>query len=387
MVLLLGVNHGLWNASPEAEAAPDNEVVDLAIVGRGFRQVTDIQFVPGSANHAVVLVKEGTARYVTLAEQRVVGAEESPVVFQVDVMTASELGLLGLAFHPRYDENGLFYVNYSPKGARELTRVSEWRLPKRRLGYEIADELRTILEVEQPYNNHNAGQLAFGPDGMLYIGMGDGGKRADPLAAGQDLGSLLGKMLRIDVDHKSEGREYSIPADNPFLRRQGARPEIWAYGLRNPWRYSFDERGRLVVADVGQDEFEEVSIVERGDNLGWVVREGRHCFPPGSKCQSRGFKDPVFEYGRKLGQSITGGYVYQGTLLSGLAGQYICADYQLGNLWALTLPDSARGEAKATHLGRFPRTIATFGRGANGELYAGDFASGDLLRLIAKTEG
>src|SRR5690606_33410971 len=184
---------------------------------------------------------------------------------------------------------------------------------------------------------------------------------------------------------KSEGREYAIPSDNPFVHRQGARPEIWAYGLRNPWRYSFDERGRLIIADVGQDEFEEVSIVERGDNLGWVVREGRHCFPPGSTCQSRGFKDPVFEYGRKLGQSITGGYVYQGKLLPGLVGQYVCADYQLGNLWALALPDSSDGDAKATHLERVSRSLSTFGRAASGELFAGDFASGDILQLVPST--
>ncbi len=364
--------------------APTEQDIELAVVARGFRQVTDIQFVPGSHDRAVVLVKDGTARYVSLSNERVVTATESPIVFRVDVLTASELGLLGMVFHPKYEDNGLFYVNYSPKGPRELTRVSEWRLHKRALGHETAEELRTILEVEQPYNNHNAGQLAFGQDGMLYVGLGDGGKRADPLGAGQDLGRLLGKMLRIDVDRKSEGREYAIPADNPFVGQKGVRPEIWAYGLRNPWRYSFDERGRLIVADVGQDEFEEVSIVERGDNLGWVVREGRHCFPPGATCQAQGFKDPVFEYGRKLGQSITGGYVYQGKLLPALAGRYICADYQLGNLWALELPDSARGDAKATHLGRFPRMITTFGQGADGEIYAGDFASGDLLRLAPK---
>lgn len=358
--------------------------VALSVVARGFREVTDIQFVPGSSKTAIVLVKGGTARHVAFGNGGTADAQTSPIVFEVSVRTNSEMGLLGLAFHPKYRENGLFYVNYSPKEGTPRTRVSEWRLDQKYLGHEKAEELRVILEVEQPFGNHNAGQLAFGPDGMLYIGLGDGGDRADPHKTAQDLSKLLGSMLRIDVDHRHGDKPYAVPPDNPFAGRPGARPEIWAYGLRNPWRYSFDEAGRLIVADVGQDEFEELDIVERGDNLGWVVREGRHCFPPGAKCKTQGFKDPIFEYPRRDGKSIIGGYVYVGRSIPALSRKYVFADYISGNFWALGLPASATGNAQATLLGQWPRAVTTFGRDAAGELYVGDFASGDLLKLVPK---
>lgn len=385
--LFFGFSGPLASVQRTLASTPTAASVGFDVVGRDFNEVTDIQFVPGSVKTAIVLLKSGSAHHVSFNPEHAVTRANSPEVFRVDVRTNSELGLLGLAFHPKYSDNGLFYVNYSPAGGATRTRISEWRRELRRLGHETAVEGRVILEVDQPYDNHNAGQLAFGPDGMLYIGLGDGGKRADPLHVGQDLGVLLGKMLRIDVDRPSQGREYSVPPDNPFVGRPGARPEIWAYGLRNPWRYSFDPVGRLIVADVGQDEFEELDVVARGDNLGWVVREGRHCFPPGASCDSAGFKDPVWEYPRKDGKSITGGYVYQGRQIPLLAGRYLCADYVSGNVWALELPkpsaDANRtADAKGTLLGRWPRAITTFGRDAEGELYAGDFASGELLKLV-----
>jgi glucose/arabinose dehydrogenase len=273
-------------------------------------------------------------------------------------------------------------VNYTPLDGKRRTRVSEWQLAAQRLGHEPATERRIILEVEQPFPNHNAGQLAFGPDGMLYVGLGDGGSRDDPNDNGQNLSTLLGSMLRIDVDHQGAARPYGIPRDNPFANQREARGEIWAYGLRNPWRYSFDEGGRLIVADVGQDDFEEVSIVSKGDNLGWRVREASHCFPPGTKCSNKGYADPVFEYPRSLGKSITGGYVYLGSELPELAGQYLCADYLSGNLWALALPNDRSAKATGRLLGTWPRSITTFGRGADGEIYAGDFGSGDILKLV-----
>lgn len=368
-----------------SEADPTSEVA-WKIVARGFPLVTDIQFVPGSSDRAVVLVKEGSARLITLSKRRAVSADSSKLVFEVEVRTASELGLLGLAFHPEYEKNGLFYVNYTPRRGTQRSRISEWKLEAHRLGHEPATEQRVLLEVEQPFANHNAGQLAFGPDGMLYIGLGDGGSRADPHANGQNLSTLLGSMLRIDPDHRDPGKQYRIPPDNPFVNRAGARGEIWAYGLRNPWRYSFDERGRLIVADVGQDEFEEVDIVARGDNLGWVVREAGHCFPPGADCTADGYVDPVFEYPRRLGRSVTGGYVYAGKTLPWLVGDYLCADYISGNLWALALPDDAHGKATPTLLGTWPRSLTTFARSRDGEVYAGDFSSGDIVKLVPKAE-
>ncbi len=376
-------NGALLRDGERVASAGSSAGVDWKIAARGFRQVTDIQFVPGSRQSAVILVKDGTARYVSLEDGHAVTADQSPVLLSVAVRTESELGLLGLVFHPNYLKNGLFYLNYTPAEGKRRTRVSEWRLERKRLGHERASELRVLLEVEQPFNNHNAGQLAFGPDGMLYIGLGDGGKGADPYGNGQNLSTLLGSMLRIDVDRKRDGKQYAIPKGNPFANRKSARPEIWAYGLRNPWRFSFDPSGRLVVGDVGQDSFEEIDIVERGDNLGWAVREARHCFPPGAKCRARGFKDPVFEYGRGLGQSVTGGYVYLGRQLPKLHGKYVFADYQSGAVWALELPSAANGKARATQLGKWRRLITTFGRDSSGELYAGDFGSGDILELVA----
>jgi glucose/arabinose dehydrogenase len=276
----------------------------------------------------------------------------------------------------------LFYLNYNPVDGSQRTRISEWQLDRKRLGHEPAREQRVILEVEQPFPNHNAGQLAFGPDGMLYIGLGDGGKRADPHGHGQNRSTLLGSMLRIDVNTRGNGKPYGIPKDNPYLSQADSRPEIWAYGLRNPWRYTFDPGGRLIVADVGQDDFEEVHIVERGDNLGWAIREGKHCFPPGAECSAEGFAEPVFEYPRSLGQSITGGVVYQGSALPQLSGKYLCADYQLGNVWALSLPARAQGKADSQLLGRWPRALTVFARDAEGEVYVGDFGSGDVLKLV-----
>jgi len=349
-------------------------------VASGFLQPVDLQFVPGTPGRAVVLEKGGRARLLALTGAGPASPGADVVV--VDVHERSELGLLGLAFHPNYGGNGLFYLNSNPRDTGPLrTRISEWQLPAEALGSKLAQQTRVLLEIEQPFQNHDGGQLAFGPDGYLYIGMGDGGSRADPHGHGQNLSTLLGKMLRIDVDASPA---YAVPADNPFVTTPGARPEIWAYGLRNPWRFSFDPRGRLVAADVGQDMYEEVSIVARGDNMGWKVREGAHCFPPAqTSCATQGMQDPVFEYGRGDGASITGGHVYLGSRLPWLRDKYVFADFVSGRVWALELPDRAGEPGRAEVLGRFPHIISAFGRAPEGELYALDFAQGLVLRLDA----
>jgi glucose/arabinose dehydrogenase len=360
--------------------------VDFETVARGFAQTTDVQFVPGVELRAVVLQKTGTARVVTLprsGDARVAEAEDSPLLFQIAVRDHSELGLLGLAFSPKFRENGLFYVHYNPKDGEMRTRVSEWFVPPARLGAELAKERRVILEVRQPYSNHNGGGLAFGPDGMLYVGLGDGGSGGDPEDNAQKLSTLLGKMLRIDVTRQDAGREYAVPKDNPFVGAKGARSEIWAYGLRNPWRYSFDPRGRLIVGDVGQNAWEEISLVERGKNLGWKPREGAHCFSPKEGCRAEGLVDPLFDYDRSLGLSVTGGFVYTGKRIPKLGGRYVFGDFASGRLWALELPDSVR-RANATFLGRFSYAFSTFARDSDGELYAADFGPGTLHRLVAR---
>ena len=342
-----------------------------------FREPVDLQFVPGAPDLAVLLEKAGRARLVRFGQK---GApSESRLLFELPVRSNSELGLLGLAFHPRYLENGRFYLNDNPRDAGPLrTRISEWTLPREQLGSAPPTLRRVLLEIEQPFQNHDGGGLVFGPDGYLYIAMGDGGSRADPHDNGQKLGTLLGKMLRIDVDAEPG---YAVPPDNPFVGRPGVRPEIWALGLRNPWRFSFDPRGRLIAADVGQDLFEEVDWIEKGDNLGWRLREGAHCFLPREGCPSEGLIDPIFEYGRDQGQSITGGHVYVGDELPWLRDRYVFGDHVSGRLWALSMPAQRGERGEAELLGRFPIQFSAFARDAKGELYALDFARGYILRL------
>ena len=223
-----------------------------------------------------------------------------------------------------------------------------------------------IMEVAQPYSNHNGGQLAFGPDGYLYLGPGDGGSGGDPSGNGQNLGTLLGKILRIDVRGVRNG--YRIPPDNPFVGVQGARPEVWAYGMRNPWRFSFDSAtGRLWAADVGQNAWEEVNRVERGGNYGWNVMEGRHCYKPSSGCDRSELILPLAEYSHNDGCSVTGGFVYRGQRLASLQGAYLYADYCSGKIWALR-PQSdgsvSNEEILDTNL-----QIASFAQDLAGEVY------------------
>lgn len=393
---LRGENAAASSALTPSQTTPSitsSARVRFETVASGFAGPVDLQFIPGrSALEAVVLEKGGRARRLTLPEVPThVGTGggtagiPAPVqpgadVFTVDVHTDSELGLLGLAFHPRYAENGLFYLNTNPKDDKPLrTRISEWFWRADTADKELAQQKRVLLEIEQPYKNHDGGQVAFGPDGYLYIGMGDGGSRADPQGNGQNMGSLLGKMLRINVNVPTG---YGIPADNPFVKAPGARPEIWAYGLRNPWRFSFDPKGRLIAADVGQDSFEEVDIVPAGANMGWNVREATHCFEPKDDCPTEGMVDSIFEYGREAGQSITGGFVYLGERLPWLRDRYVVGDFVTGRVWALTLPAEAGTPAQAEELGVFPHAFSSFARSPTGELYALDFARGLVLQLV-----
>jgi len=276
--------------------------------------------------------------------------------------------LLGLAFHPRFQSNGLFYLNYSRRSdGKPVNRIAEWGItPGADLRSARPQEKRSLMEVVQPYANHDAGQLAFGPDGKLYIGFGDGGHRADPLNHGQNPQTQLGSMQRLDVD------------------RADATPETFATGLRNPWRYSFGPKGRLIVADVGQDQWEEISIVRQGENHGWKLREGRHCFPPGSRCSSEGLVDPIYEYGRQDGGSVTGGFVVTGDSMPGLKGRYVFADFMSGRFWAIDLPpvEQVKGPLATVYaLGRFRLAISSFGLDAAGQLYAADFGSGTIFRI------
>lgn len=291
--------------------------------------------------------------------------------------SGNEEGLLGLAFHPNYETNGYIYVNYTALIPRR-TVISRFKVSADPDVVDPDSEY-IILQYEQPYSNHNGGQVAFGPDGFLYIASGDGGSGGDPDGNGQNRAVLLGKILRIDVDHEEGGKRYSIPGDNPFANNtNGYRKEIYAYGLRNPWRFSFDfTTNTLWAGDVGQDNYEEIDIIENGGNYGWDIMEGKHCFNADA-CDATGCKNPVWEYNHNLGISVTGGYVYRGPTLTELTGRYIYADFGSRRIWALN--HSASGNTTNSELLQADFYISSFGVDQNNELYICGF-DGKIYKL------
>jgi glucose/arabinose dehydrogenase len=298
------------------------------------------------------------------------------------IVSGGEQGLLGLAFHPRFASNGRFFVNYTD--LRGDTVVAEYAVSAEDPDRADPDSERVLLAFDQPFANHNGGNLVFGPDGYLWIGTGDGGSAGDPMGNGQNLDTLLGKMLRIDVDHRSDDLPYAIPPGNPLVDEGDARPEIWAYGLRNPWRFSFDrETGDLWIGDVGQGSYEEVDHVssdEAGLDFGWNVMEGRECFQSLTGCDESGITQPVAVYGHSEGCSVTGGFVYRGTRWRALRGAYLFADYCSGTIWGL---DASAEGAEPSELVTTGRAIGSFGQDEAGELYVADLFSGEVLRILA----
>ncbi|MBE7438949.1 MAG: PQQ-dependent sugar dehydrogenase [Spirochaetales bacterium] len=365
-------DQGFKPAFTGQDASRQKIAIKLSRIGSGFAQVTELAFYPRNQNYLLVCEKKGTLRALQLKDRKILPLLKLPVA------TSSEQGLLGLAFHPEFASNGLLYLHYSLETrGRRFGRISQWQMKVGPVPTTPQKE-RVLLEIDQPYINHNGGRLDFGPDGMLYIGMGDGGLRADPGKHGQNPATLLGSMLRIDVNRRDGARPYAIPRDNP--QKPGWAPEVWAMGLRNPWKYSFDPQGRLIIADVGQDAYEEISWARSGDNLGWVVMEGDHCFEPPKNCNRTGLVRPLYEYGRSEGQSITGGYVYLGKRKD-LKGKYIFGDFVSGRIWALDLPKTQETAREAFALGKWPLLISTFGRDSNGEIYLADYGKGDIYRI------
>ncbi|WP_461097206.1 PQQ-dependent sugar dehydrogenase [Spirosoma luteolum] len=297
------------------------------------------------------------------------------------VASGGEMGLLGLAFHPRFRENGYVYVNYTKDSPRE-TVVSRFKASSATAPtIDPATEV-VLFTFPQPYANHNGGKVLFGPDGYLYVSTGDGGSGGDPQNNAQNRKSWLGKILRIDVNATDKG-QYGIPADNPFRGQgNGVREEIFAYGLRNPWRISFDDQKRLWAGDVGQNETEEVDIVTKGGNYGWRIREGRDPYNDKGNPPASNLIGPIWQYSHQNGDvSITGGQVYRGSQLPALKGQYIYADYASGKVWALASTDGKR----ATNRELLPRagSISAFGEDQRHELYLCDLGSGKILKLTA----
>ena len=297
------------------------------------------------------------------------------------VGAGGERGLLGLAFHPQYGTNGRFYVNYTDRSGD--THIAEFRVSGNPDAADPGTE-RLILFVEQPFTNHNGGQIAFGPDGRLYIGLGDGGSGGDPFRNGQDLATPLGKMLRIDVD---SGSPFAVPPDNPFVGRAGALPSIWSYGLRNPWRFSFDRAtGDLYIGDVGQGAIEEIDFQPAGrggDNYGWNVMEGSRCFQPSTGCVRTGLVLPVTEYTHADGCSVTGGYVYRGCRMPGWAGTYFYGDYCSAFIRSFRIAGGQATEPRdwTSSLQGDIDQVSSFGQDGEGEVYILDH-DGEVYKIV-----
>ena len=347
--------------------APQSQAISLKpLVVQGLRSPVGVAVAPGEAQKIYILEQEGRIR-VLQAE----GLRKTPFLdISSQVVSGGELGLLGLAFHPDYERNGRYFVNYTTgQGSRIFTVVSEFN--------RSGQQERVLLRQRQPYQNHNGGHIAFGPDGYLYISFGDGGSAGDPLGSGQDTRTILGAILRIDVDRE---QPYAIPQDNPFVAG-GGRPEIYAYGLRNVWKFSFDRgTGFLYGADVGQDTWEEINIIVRGGNYGWNTLEGKHCFRPASGCSAKGMVPPIWEYPRTDGISVTGGYVYRGVRIPSLNGIYLYADWGSGKIWGLKFDPQQKKVTQQQLLLETQLRISAFGELRSGELIVLD-QRGQLYRI------
>lgn len=372
----------LLNPVPASFAAcvePDDGAIPsiaLQEVARGLENPVHVAHAGDGSGRLFVVEQPGRVRILENGRLHA----EAFIDISERVSSGGEKGLLSIAFHPRYAQNGLFYLNYTTRDRGLHTIVSEWKRRSRDAGDPASE--RVLLRIEQPYANHNGGQLAFGPDAYLYIGMGDGGAANDPLNHGQRPETLLGALLRIDVDRRSHSLPYVVPADNPFVDRSGHRAEVWAYGLRNPWRFSFDTAtGRLFLADVGQDEEEEIDVVRKGGNYGWRIMEGAICTPAVNlTCDKSGLELPIFTYLHPEGFSITGGFVYRGAALPALCGVYVYADYVSERIWGLRYDGSRVTRQRELLRARFP--ISSFGEDERGELYVADHRSGRVLKIV-----
>ncbi|HEY0549882.1 MAG TPA: PQQ-dependent sugar dehydrogenase, partial [Verrucomicrobiae bacterium] len=322
---------------------------------------------PGFSNAFVVVHQTGK---IWLLEKN--GADETKTLFAdvgKDIFNErGPNGLLGMAFHPKFRENRKYYLKHQVFEDGKIVTTLVERTASPGLRTDSGQASRRLWKVVSTTQDHSGGCIGFGPDGFLYIAMGDTGPQQDPQGHGQDLTTHLGKILRIDVERTDAGLPYAIPADNPFRDRPDARPEIWAYGFREPWRFSFDPvTGDFWVGDVGQDRVEEVAIVRRGENHGWNVYEGFEPFSNRYRKESLVYAPPVFAYRRKYGNSITGGYVYRGDKRSSFYGVYICGDYTSHRIWGLR--QEARLVQVVRQIGTAPQGIASFAQDERGEIY------------------
>jgi len=368
-----GNGNGSFTTTPPPPSGAPSIAVSPFV--SGLTNPVDFQIPDDGSGRIFIVQQPGTIRIISGGS--LLGSPFLDISSKVNFDSA-EQGLLGMAFHPNYRSNRRVYVDYDRlSGTQIQTVIAEYQLTADPNAADVASE-RILFTVDQPFANHKGGQLAFGPDGFLYIAFGDGGSGGDPLGNGQNRQTLLGKIARIDVDHTDTGLQYAIPPDNPFVGTTD-RGEIWAYGFRNPWRFSFDKStGRLFVGDVGQDKFEEVDLVQKGLNYGWNIMEGAHCFNPPTGCDMTGLTLPIAEYDHSEGVTEIGGYVYHGTAIPGLAGAYVFGDFSNGKIWELT---ESSGKWTRTLLLSSGHNFSAFGQDAAGELYIVDYA-GSVLKIV-----
>lgn len=369
------------STSQQKAAEPTNKPITLKTVPvvEGLTAPTVIATTPDSKDKRLFVGEQaGVIRVVNAQGQ----LEAKPFLdISSKVKNEGEMGLLGIDFHPKYAQNGYLYVYYINKQMQSI--LARFQLDKA-TGLANPNSEKVLLTLQQPYSNHNGGQVAFGPDGYLYFGLGDGGSAGDPSDYGQSKATWFGKILRLDVDH---GDPYSVPASNPFTKEAGAKPEIWAWGLRNPWRFSFDRTTHdLYIADVGQGLYEEIDLQKAnskgGENYGWRCYEGLHEFNTTGCQKAETYTKPIIEYDHSNGRcSITGGYVYRGTRWPTLVGKYFYGDYCSGEVF---YAQEVAGAWKATVAATDDGKITTFGQDSAGELYLTDH-KGRLLRLEPKT--
>jgi glucose/arabinose dehydrogenase len=362
-------------------AAPSSARIALQLLASGLSKPVFITPAPDTSGRLFIVEQSGQIRI-----------HKSGSLLATPFLSISSLvskgyeqGLLGLAFHPKFTMNRKFYVNYTDVNG--ATVIREYAASAGNANVVDMSTARTLMRIGQPYANHNGGMIAFGPDGYLYIGMGDGGSSGDPLNKAQNTSSLLGKMLRINVNGTTSTKQYRIPTTNPYVGVAGL-DEIWQRGLRNPWRFSFDRaNGNLWIGDVGQSKYEEIDRAIRtttgpgkGINWGWRVMEGRHCFNPSSGCSTSGKTLPVVEYEHGSGRcSVTGGYVYRGSAIPALVGGYLFADYCSGEIWVIT--STAAAPAAKTRLLDTSMVISSFGESSTGELFVIDHG-GAVYRIV-----
>lgn len=359
-VLAMGCSDG--DQLPPTDGPPVQATIRLETVASGLQNPLHLTAPAGDARLFVV-EQPGRIRIVENGQLLATPFAD----LSAKLRSGGEQGLLSLAFDPRYATNGFFYVNYTDLQGH--TRVERYRVSASDRYRADPASAKLILMINQPFSNHNGGHILFGPDGMLYIAMGDGGSGGDPQGHGQDRSTLLGDLLRIDV---SQGDPYSIPADNPFVGQSSVRGEIWASGLRNPWRIAFDRTANILfIADVGQNTLEEVNAVpvtQKGLNFGWNRMEGDRCYPSGDSCNRTGLTLPVLTYGRADGCSVTGGLVYRGSRIPALRGHYFYSDYCQGWVRSFRLENGVAVDKTSWNLGSIG-SVLSYGEDASGELY------------------